>query len=157
MPKKTRRVLTLGDFHCGHVAGLTPPHWQRKAVVEEDDVTTKWNKWCRLETALWAEWTKIRKKIGKVDVLLVNGDCIDGRGERSGGTELITTNRTEQCDMAEYIIRQVGADKVIMTYGTAYHSGGFEDWEDAIATNIGADKIGAHEWFDVNGLIFETD
>ena len=31
-------VLTAGDFHCGHIVGLTPPEWQRKLALES---TTK--------------------------------------------------------------------------------------------------------------------
>jgi len=161
MPKKIRRVLAIGDFHCGHRVGLTPPYWQRKAVKpsykDEDLVeTTKRAKWTKLQGALWKEWTAIRKKAGKIDVLLVNGDCIDGRSEKNGGKELIINTRDEQCDMAAYIIRQIGADKIIMTYGTNYHVGSLEDWENNIASAVKAAKIGAHEWFDVNGVVFDA-
>ena len=48
---------------------------------------------------------KIVRDLQPVHLLLVGGDCIDGRGEKSGSTELITVNRNEQCQMAAECIR----------------------------------------------------
>ena len=49
------------------------------------------------------------------------------------------------------IQRAMGKNKVPvgMTYGTAYHTGDSEDWENEIAKDVGAVKIGSHEWFDI--------
>jgi hypothetical protein len=38
---------------------------------------------------------------------------------------------------------------------TPYHTGQEEDWEDVLAREVGA-KIGAHEWVDINGLVFDV-
>jgi hypothetical protein len=148
---KPKRVAIISDLHCGHKAGLTPPHWQ----LTPADTTGKRNKWVKVERALWREYDRRVKAVGPVDLLIVAGDCIDGRGPKTGGTELITTNRDEQCEMAEYCINRWQAKKIVMVYGTDYHTGEYEDYEDQIAKAVKAAKIGAHEWVSVNGLVFD--
>jgi hypothetical protein len=43
-----------------------------------------------------------------------------------------------------------------MVYGTDYHTGNYENFEDVVAKDAGAAKIGAHEWVDVNGLVIDV-
>jgi len=50
---------------------------------------------------------------------------------------------------------QVGKPKLVMTYGTAYHTGDQEDWENDIAKELGAEKIGSHEWVQTGGVVFD--
>lgn len=146
-----KHVIALGDLHCGHVAGLTPPKWQYRR--ESDDVYLK--HFGEMQHTMWAWYANVCKALQPVDVLIVNGDCIDGRGEASGGTELITTDRREQSVMAAECIKEMQADKIFMIYGTPYHVGKEEDWEAVVAAEVEAEKIGAHEWIDVNGLVFD--
>lgn len=151
MPKD-RRVVTMSDLHCGHRAGLTPPGWQLRPVEDEP----KRMKWVRLQDECW-RW--FRREIGRlqpIDVLVLPGDLIEGTGRRSGGTELITTDRNSQIDMALKCIRAAKADKVVMVRGTPYHTGEQEDMEDMIASLLPAEKIGDHEWYDINGVTFDV-
>lgn len=91
-----------------------------------------------------------------IDLCLANGDMIDGRGEKSGSTELITSDRIEQCGLASEILKYIDAKEYIFTYGTGYHaSGSGEDFEDIIAKDFKA-KIGGQQFFSVNGLIFHA-
>lgn len=149
---REKTVLVISDLHSGHLVGLTPPSWQLNPAA----TIGKRNKWVRIQRALWREYVDILAAVGRPDVLLVNGDCIDGRSEKSGGTELITCNRDEQVEMAVECIERVHAGKVIMTFGTGYHVGEYEDYENQVAEKVGAEKIGAHEWFSINGCIFDA-
>lgn len=96
-----------------------------------------------------------------MDFAVFNGDLIDGKGTKSGGTEQITTDMNKQCDMAVAIIDRVRYKckrdyKFVATIGTDYHVGtSGDDWENIIAERAQLDKIGSHEWLDVNGLIFD--
>lgn len=154
MKRSFTRVLAMGDTHCGHVAGLTPPHWQPKFEIE------RFERFKQLQSEAWAWFKRTVDKIKPIDVLIYNGDMIDGSGSRSGGTEQITTSRDNQVDMAEYLADYTGAKSIVMTYGTAYHTGCEEDWEGRVYKAF-EDKggyrlsIGSHEWLDVNGLIFD--
>jgi hypothetical protein len=145
-----KRVLIISDLHCGHLAGLTPSKWQLSIRGDHD-----WDKFAILQRELWDNYTRVVRYLGNVDLLIVNGDLIDGRGERSGSTELITTDRHKQCDMAVAALNIIKTKNTVITYGTPYHTGEQEDFEKDVAKEIGASKIGSHEWIDVNGVIFD--
>ena len=146
-----KRILVIADLHCGHVVGLTPPRWQAKAG------SGGWRERATdYQKAAWNWYVRKTSAHGPFDVVVCNGDAIDGRGERSGGTELIEPDRTEQCNMAMRCIQRAmnSKTKLIMTYGTAYHTGSHEDWEKEIASDLNG-KIGSHEWIDAEGVIFD--
>jgi hypothetical protein len=150
-----KRILVMSDLHCGHLVGLTPPQWQTESP--ESESRTKRAKFAPIQREAWQWYAKNVAAGGPYDLVVVNGDAIDGRGDRSGGTEQITTDRQEQVDMACFAIRQalVGNPKLVMTYGTAYHTGDIEDWENDIARELKAEKIGAHEWVEIGGVVFD--
>lgn len=150
------RVAIISDLHCGHVAGLTPPGWQQRMVETADALAGKRNKFAALQSALWRRYDALARKLGRVDLLIVAGDCIDGREERSGSTELIETDRNRQVEMAAKCIQRIDARKIVMVYGTDYHTGAFESFEENVADAVCAAKIGAHEWVDVRGLVIDV-
>ena len=145
MARNFKRVLTIGDLHCGHRVGLTPPEFD---FAQEND------RWYRIRREMWNAYRDAIDAIQPIDVMLVNGDAIDGKGEKSGGTELIEADRLKQCKMAESALLYPQADTVAMTYGTMYHVGTSEDLESVLAENMGA-TIGSHEWFKINGTTFD--
>jgi hypothetical protein len=92
-----KRIIVLGDLHCGHVAGLTPPAYQYKEVEES---TTKHNKWAKLQNDLWIQYINLLERYKPFDVGFAMGDLIDGKEAKSGGTELIYSDRNSQVDMS---------------------------------------------------------
>ena len=120
MPKKMRRVLIISDLHCGHFAGLTPPSWHHSPSSTSDPLQQRFLEFCKFS---YGKFYKIVKSLQPIDVLMVNGDCVDGLGRRSGGTELWTTDVDRQCDMATEIIKFIKAKKIIII-SDACHSGG---------------------------------
>lgn len=151
---KTKRVVIISDKHCGHQVGLTPPNWQYH--YDPSEPPTWQTKFAITQRAVWDYFTKTIDSLGPIDILIDNGDSIEGKGERSGGTELITSDRTIQTEMAEYCIKRCHAKKIVMTYGTPYHTGQEEDWEAGLAANVKAERIGGHEWYDINGVKFDV-
>jgi len=154
-----KRVLVLSDLHCGHIAGLTPHLWNdqppRNASAERKLLYETRHK-------LFDIYQKEIEKRKPFDVLICNGDAIDGRGERSGGTELLTSDRQEQCDMAAHCLRVPKAKQIYMTYGTPYHTGQIEDWERSILSEIpngqykpSKTEIMSHLYLDVDGVVFD--
>ena len=158
MPNK--RVVVISDPHCGHRVGLTPPAFQGQYVKDETDLT-KIDKFVTIRRRLWHEYQKMINALKPIDILIVNGDCIDGKGFRSGSTELIETDRDVQGIMAATCIAEAESPIIRMTYGTAYHTGLSEDWENNVVKEIKINdpqvdvKIGSHEWVDVNGVIID--
>lgn len=148
---KSKRVIVLGDMHSGHRAGLTPPQWQTKP----DDSVPQKAKWARTQAELWNFYKRTVADLAPIDILIVNGDLIDGKGEKSGGTELITSDRGEQAEMAFQAIAMAQAKEVRIVRGTPYHAGATEDFENNVADKLGC-KIGDHEWYDINGVVFDV-
>lgn len=149
MAKKRRfkRNVVIADAHCGHRVGLTPPQYQS---------AIQGHKYHRIQVETWGLYTGIIDSLKPIDNLFVNADMVDGKGDRSGGSELITPDMRIQVDMAREVILYAEADAIVMTRGTPYHvSPGGEDWEDVLAREVEAKKIGDHEWIDVNGVVFD--
>lgn len=145
----------MSDTHCGHLVGLTPPGWQL-SPTDSDRIGDKRDKFISIQKQCWQFYSDTIRKHGPFDVVIANGDLIDGAGARSGGTEQQSADRLNQCEMAERCLREVGGKaKIFITFGTAYHTGEAEDFETVVANSLNATKIGSHEWIDVEGVIFD--
>ena len=157
-----RRVVFINDLHCGHDAAITPPGYG--VVIPSKKDFPRRHKTCQVGHAIYewfmADLAAVRRE-RPITTVVVVGDVIDGRGERSGSTELLTTDRFIQCRMAKKIITATKAPNVLMTYGTAYHTGEHEDFEDYLrdllecTPHIKSVKLGAHEWLKENRTVFD--
>jgi hypothetical protein len=134
-----KRAVVLGDFHCGSKVGLTPPDWQQDKLQEK----------------LWDAFAETIDALQPIDILIVNGDLIDGKNPKSGGIDLITTDRIEQIEMAYDVILYTGAEEVAITRGTKYHTGTQENLERVIARKLSA-EFGNRLFVDINGLMFDV-
>jgi len=158
-----KRVLVFGDCHCGHAVGLTSPRyqWAAKRDGRGKDLT-KHGKFAAIQAECWFAYQKVLRELEPIDRAIFMGDAIDGRGERSGGTELITTDREEQCNMAVAVCDEIRLHaakgyRVRGVRGTDYHvAGGGEDWENIVAERAGFESIGAHDWPRVEGVTFDA-
>ena len=142
-----RRIVVMGDLHCGALGGITPQGW-----FADGDEKPHLRK---LQEEMWREYRILARENSEPDILIINGDTIDGNGYRSGGTEQVTTDRLEQCDMAIKAIQQFNAKKILMTYGTGYHTGDGEDFENVIAEKLDA-EIHNHLIADIDGVVFDV-
>ena len=148
---KPKRIVVISDLHCGNRAGLTPPDWQYKNGAASDGM----EKWGVIQRAVWGYYSDTLAKLRPIDLLVVNGDAIDGKGEKSGGMELLTADRREQVEMAAQCIRLAKARKVLIIRGTTYHVGKEEDWESVLADQVGAAHCGIHEWVESGGVVMD--
>ena len=144
------RNISIADTHCGHQCGLTPPEFSPPPINE------RMRKFWKVRRDLWAFFSQAVDEFRPYDSLIFNGDLIDGKGSRSGGTELITSDRKIQGDIARAIIDFIDAKKVRLIYGTPYHVGTDEDHEDVIDALVKGSAIGSHQWFNINGKIFDV-
>jgi len=150
--RRFKRVLLCGDYHSGHHFGLTPPDWWEG----QHGVLPRLAKIGKFQRALWGFATEAVKRLQPIDIVIVGGDAMDGKGERSGGVELRTTDRLEQGEMAATFINFIGAPQVRMVYGTRYHTGKDEDFEQAMIGHIkGNATIQGHGFFDINGCVID--
>lgn len=152
---KPMRILPLGDLHSGSNVGLTPPAYQYKYISNpKTEEHRRRNKWAELQKECWNWYVNKLDMLKPIDKAFILGDLIDGDGSRSGGTELITTDRKVQVCMAIEAIEVIEAGGMVMVFGTPYHTGQTEDFEVDVAKHFGV-KIGGHEWENVNGCVFD--
>ena len=145
-----KRVVVISDLHCGHKTGLTHPDFEPGGFVNDSPA----HRLSLMRREYWAFYARTIEALQPIDVLVVNGDAIDGRGEKSGGTELLEADRHKQCEMAQAAIEVCRAGAIRMTYGTPYHTGDKEDYEGIIAKAVGA-EIKDIVSLDVSGLVFD--
>ena len=146
----SKRVVVVADLHCGHRAGLTPTQWQTKP----DDSVPQKAKWSIMQRETWNWYNRKLAALAPIDILIANGDLIEGKGTKSEGTENIISGRDEQAEAAFHAIAAAQAKQYRIIRGTSYHVGPGEDFENNVAEKLDC-KIGDHEWFDINGLIFD--
>ena len=145
-----KRLLVISDTHCGHMSGLTPPGYQ----LPLDAASALRRRLADFERRTWDWFIRAIDKARPFDALVWNGDMLDGKGERSGGTELIMADRLDQIGMAEAILDAIGAPSVDLIYGTPYHVGRDEDWEAVLAEKREL-HIGSHEWVEAEGVTLD--
>jgi len=142
------RVLAIGDTHCGSIHGLTPPNTisvsgDNLAARTEDERRECWNWFAEKVDAL-----------RPIDVLMFNGDAIDGKAAAQEGLEQLTVDMLEQVEMATKIVEFINPERAVFTYGTPYHTGKGEDFEKILADNVGA-PISSVEQVSVGGVVFD--
>lgn len=149
------RILLWGDAHCGSNVGLTPPAYQTKFTPNpQTEEHRTLNKWAKLQGECWDWYVAKVNMLKPIDKLFYLGDGIDGTAHRCGGTDLIQIDRKVQIKMAIEAIEVAEATGMVMVYGTPYHTGQAEDFELDIAQHFKC-KIGAHEWEEINGCMFD--
>lgn len=153
MTAEIKRIIIVADLHCGSKVGLTHPDFDARP----NDTKSANYKLYLARRAYWKWYEEKALELGQPTALIVNGDAVEGKGEKSGSTELITADRGEQTSMAIAALEIWKAPRIFMSYGTPYHTGASEDWENEIAKSekLNVEKIGGHDWIDVNGLVFD--
>lgn len=143
-----KKVLAIGDLHCGAIIGLTPPSW---FISEKRD-----HRIAALQREMWDNYKSALRAIGDVDILIVNGDAVDGHGKKSGGSELLTTDMLSQVDIAYECLSHIKYKKAYFTHGTGYHASndGGEDFERVLASKCNAEVYDELR-LDVDGVIFD--
>jgi len=128
-----KRIVVMSDAHTGSQYGLTPPDWQySEDNYEMADIA-------RVQKESWNWYLDTIDRIGKdIDILIFNGDLMDGGGEISKGTEIYTSDKALQSKIGAQCLSLWNAKEVFMTRGTPYHTGKGEDFEDIAAERLGA-------------------
>jgi len=147
-----KRLVVASDPHAGHEFGLCPPAWW----AQLDESGSRRSKAGIFQRQLWEFYTTAIDALKPIDILAVNGDAIEGKGERSGGVELITSDRHEQVEMARQAIDYAEAPVVRILFGTRYHAGREEDYEAMLCKTVkGNVAVHGHDFLDINGCKFD--
>lgn len=153
--KKPIRLWIFSDDHVGHQLGFTMPGFDRdKEPFGSAALISAWKQ----RRAIYDWQAEALAGLPPPDILLYNGDAIDGKGQASGGTEQLTLDRQLQVEQAAETIkwranRRGKKAAIFMSYGTPYHTGKEEDWDDNLASLVRARKIGSVDNLSVRGNV----
>lgn len=129
------KYLFIGDTHVGSLYGVMPPKFQQ---YNYNSVQKK----------IFSEWKKMCHDVGKVDVLVLMGDMVDGTGKNSKGKDMWTTDIDKQIECAKELVDMIEYDKSAIVYGSPYH----------VEENLNADQMFAKKinatWHD-NELVLK--
>lgn len=112
-------------MHVGSLYGLASGYYG--PITPDQQIIKDW-------------WLHCADKIGRCDLLLENGEPIEGTHFKSNGSELFSASIGDQLDDAERLIKMWKYDKLIFVRGSKYHSmdGGQTSYEEMLARKMGA-------------------
>lgn len=140
-------MVLISDMHCGSSYGLTPPEF----------FESKFHKRERMQQEAWESYRSITETWRAPDILILNGDAIEGLQSKQGGAELVVTDRLKQVEIAVDCLKLWHAKQIFMTYGTKYHVGEqAEDFEYQIAKHPDIQAtIEGRLFLDIEGMTFD--
>lgn len=143
----TKRVLLIGDTHCGSEAGVDP--WDQSG--SDPDLYA-------FRRGMWDWLAENLEEDGPFHLAILGGDLIDGSAPKDEGCGELTTNPVTQAKMAADVIRQIKAKHFRGVYGTAYHVGKSCDFEDVAfrEADLDPDWIKGQIFAEVNGVVFDV-
>lgn len=129
-----KRILFIGDTHCGHIGGLTPPAWWKS------------ESWCEM---IGRDWLMVEKKgynwfketvnqLKPIYGVAVGGDMGDGSQRKERGLDIIETDITKQAGMAIQLLKLTESERYACIYGTPYHVGDQFEIDKAVALGLDA-------------------
>ena len=138
------RIVWISDLHTGHPMGLVP----HDSPVASPDHTIA-GKW---QSTLRDFYYNLIKRYHKPDMVVVNGDAIDGPGRKNHGIEQLTTDMAIQCDMAyDLIAPWQPTDGYRLLSGSGYHVDGYGNMERVLASRLSA-QYNNEDFFTVEGV-----
>lgn len=105
MQKKPKSIGLTADWHVGSVTGLTS------------------NPKNSVQKSLLATFKQCIATMGKLDILIIDGDAIDGDQYKSGGAGLSERDVREQEKDVIKLIQMINPKEVFLVSGTPYHVG----------------------------------
>jgi hypothetical protein len=158
-----KRGIVVSDIHCGSIYGLLPPDF-----MLYDESTKGQNIGQRYLWDCWAHFCE-QAYLFRPDFIIANGDMVDGPQRKSQGAELSLVSPRDQGKAAKeclMLLKQYcPSAKWYFTQGTPYHVGEWNDAEEGLASELGAQpyhSVGVGIlckeilWLDVEGVIIEA-
>jgi predicted phosphodiesterase len=110
----TKKVLVIGDTHVGSDVALMP---EEIMLRSRNRISAN-----EVQLAILKEYYDMIDDVGTVDILVLNGDLVDGTNYYGEGVGVLTTHMPTQAKVAVELLSEIKARRVVGCPGTAYHS-----------------------------------
>lgn len=128
-------LVVVSDTHCGSRSAICVPGMELSGGGSYE--------YTAAQKALYDAWVGLCKEWANPDILIVNGDAIEGQARKESGVPCWSTDLDDQLNCAEQLIKLWGAKKTYIIDGTGYHvDAGGKSLENHLAARVGAVKIG---------------
>ena len=115
----TKSIVFLSDFQVGHDLAILPPKVELQSAAPASPSIVYAND---VQKALYRAYMQLVKAWGRPDILVLNGEPIDGQQSKNMGVEVVTANLHDQLNIAKDLIELWNAKSIYLTRGTDYHS-----------------------------------
>lgn len=115
-------ILIVSDLHVGSKVAVAPDYIEHRNNPQQRELLRKWKEMCKHH----------------YNYMIINGDVVDGTQPANQGQDCWTTDLDEQIEAAEKLVKMVDYDKLLVTYGTPYHTKENLNADKAFAKQIGA-------------------
>jgi hypothetical protein len=112
-----REILILSDMHVGSLWGLWPPDFETDDPRSDDRLKFIQN---QTQKKLWSHWKHMIEATNP-EIIIFNGDLIDGQQKRGVGRGLVTPYLEHQIAACTDIIHTLPEVPLYFTQGTEYH------------------------------------
>jgi hypothetical protein len=109
----SKSFLFLSDMHVGSMYAVRSPD-----ATLPDGSEVKQNEF---QEQLYDIWCEMRDRCRKPDLLVLNGEPIDGSGKKSVGSDSWTQSTKSQLTDAERLIKMYNWRDIVATRGSRYH------------------------------------
>ena len=149
------KLLVVSDVHVGSMYANWPEYYPIKGGAK-----WKLNQKQGIIKEAWDEFTKWSNQ-EKPDILVLNGDIIEGHQEATKGMPTVTTDLGEQMGAALEILEPLvnRVPEIYVTRGTSYHDRSFVGPPETIGRELGAVQVRRKQYsdwvinIDVGGVI----
>jgi hypothetical protein len=109
----SKRVLVIGDTHIGSDVALSPEEIELDSgnVISANEI----------QLAILNDYREMIDDVGVVDLLILNGDLVDGTNYYGEGAGCLTTSMDTQAEIAAQLLSEIKFRKVVGCRGTTYH------------------------------------
>lgn len=148
-----KAVVIVSDTHTGSAYALFPARFQLSTgSIVSLNVGQQYLLQC---------WRDFEERIPeRFEVLVLNGDIINGQNRRESAADLTEVDPAWQQRAALELLEPIAAraEKVYVAQGSTYHTGEVARWEEQLAYQLGAepDSSGHYAWdwllLDIDGV-----
>ena len=111
------RILVISDLHVGSTTALC----SERPVISDQNTYYVPNEMQRVLLKAWKDMIKEATRQGGIDLLVINGECVDGANLKQAGQQTWSSNLDDQMNDSKKLIDMIPYKQVMILRGSNYH------------------------------------